>query len=236
MLPAPLQGVPALLPWLERLLNQLHALLASLDAQIEHLELELLHLRTAATRLRLDLAAPAQDARHWLELWRLRLETRPWPGPVTELRLCSGPLIAAARQPRDLFDTGPGAEDRARLIERLRARLGHSAVQGLQALADHRPEHSWRCCEPGTAAAASVAAERPLWLLLSPQPLSNARCGSGPPAGLDLLQGPERIEGGWWDGADVSRDYYRADEAGGGSVWVYRDRRSDRWYRHGRFA
>lgn len=233
-LPAPLQGVPALLLWLERLLHQLQGLLAGLDAQVEYLELELLHLRAAATRLRVDLAAPAQDASHWLELWRLRLEAQPWPEAVTGLRLCSGPLIAAARQPRDLFDTGPGAEDRARLIERLRARLGPSAVQGLQALADHRPEHSWRCCEPGLAASAAVAAPRPLWLLPRPEPL--AVLPHTPPEGIELLHGPERVEGGWWDGADVSRDYYRGREPDGGSAWIYRDRRSGRWYRQGRFA
>lgn len=234
VLPAPLQGVPALLPWIERLLQQLQGLLTDLDAQVEYLELDLQHLRAAATRLRLELAAPAQDTHHWLELWRLRLEAQPWPESVTGLRLCSGPLLAAARRPRDLFDAAAGTEDRARLIERLRARLGQPAVQGLQVLADHRPEYSWRCCEPGLAARAAAAAPRPLWLLPRPEPLAGA--SDLPPRGIELLHGPERIEGGWWDGDDVARDYYRAREPDGSRSWLYRDRRSGRWYRQGRFA
>ena len=27
---------------------------------------------------------------------------------------------------------------------------------------------------------------------------------------LELLEGPERIESGWWDGGDIARDYYVA--------------------------
>ena len=33
-------------------------------------------------------------------------------------------------------------------------------------------------------------------------------------ARLELLAGPERIESGWWDGADVQRDYYVAQRCG----------------------
>jgi protein ImuB len=34
--------------------------------------------------------------------------------------------------------------------------------------------------------------------------------------------GPERIESGWWDGADVRRDYYLVETRSGQQGWAYR--------------
>jgi protein ImuB len=87
---------------------------------------------------------------------------------------------------------------------------------------------------------------RPLWLLPSPEPLEQQRgrpCRCGP---LELLQGPERIESGWWDGADISRDYYRARDSRGALLWIYRvfpgqlparsSHGAHRWFLHGIFG
>jgi hypothetical protein len=48
-----------------------------------------------------------------------------------------------------------------------------------------------------------------LWLLVEPHLLEDGDqpCFEGV---LELEQGPERIESGWWDGRDVRRDYYVA--------------------------
>jgi protein ImuB len=58
--------------------------------------------------------------------------------------------------------------------------------------------------------------------------------------GLRLLQGPERIESGWWDGRQVQRDYYVAALPDGTRLWVYRDRSdaaaTPRWFVHGLFG
>ena len=48
------------------------------------------------------------------------------------------------------------------------------------------------------------------------------------PTALNCSAGPERIESGWWDGADVARDYYLARDAQGARQWVFRDLRSGR--------
>ena len=42
--------------------------------------------------------------------------------------------------------------------------------------------------------------QRPGWLLNEPTLLAEP--------GVQILMGPERIESGWWDGADIRRDYY----------------------------
>jgi protein ImuB len=72
---------------------------------------------------------------------------------------------------------------------------------------------------------------RPLWLLRDPEPLP------WPCEALQRLEGPERIETGWWDGADVARDYYIACAPSGAEVWVYRERLPPHgWWLHGVFG
>lgn len=47
--------------------------------------------------------------------------------------------------------------------------------------------------------------------------------------------GPERIETGWWRGRTVCRDYWRVETETGQHFWIYRDRRTTRWWLHGEF-
>lgn len=49
------------------------------------------------------------------------------------------------------------------------------------------------------------------------------------------LQGPERIETGWWYGAMQQRDYYRMQLENGAWIWCYWDYRHKAWYLHGIF-
>jgi len=55
------------------------------------------------------------------------------------------------------------------------------------------------------------------------------------PCAPQQIDSAERIEGGWWDGGDVSRDYYHA-ELHGGRFWVYQDRNSQSWFLQGIWA
>jgi protein ImuB len=47
--------------------------------------------------------------------------------------------------------------------------------------------------------------------------------------------GPERIETGWWRGADVRRDYYVVTTQAGNRFWLFRRRDDGRWFLHGCF-
>ena len=124
-------------------------------------------------------------------------------------------------------DAGADAEDWARLTERLRARLGHDSVYGLATHPDHRPEHAWRRVEPGEWDPHDFRqpGPRPLWLL---QPKTI------PQDSFELLVGPERIESGWWDGDEASRDYFIARLPNESLIWVYRE--AGEWFLHGLFA
>ena len=78
---------------------------------------------------------------------------------------------------------------------------------------------------------------RPLWLLHAPQELDSQRGRPRHGGALQLLAGPERIESGWWDGADVQRDYYSAKDTKGTCLWIYREcAEPRRWFLHGIFG
>jgi protein ImuB len=226
-LPAPVAQAEALLFGARRLLVQLEGLLAARQEGIRAFRLVLLH-EEGRTALDVGLASMARDASRLAQVLRERLAALALPAAVTAMRLeASGfaPLPGAAA---GMFgDPAGAAEDWARLLERLRARLGHGAVHGLAALPDHRPEHAWRRVEPGEwdPRAAPAPGPRPLWLL-EPRRL--------PEGGFTTLAGPERIESGWWDGDDAKRDYFVARLPDASLAWVYRE--AGEWYLHGLFA
>jgi protein ImuB len=124
------------------------------------------------------------------------------------------------------------------LIDRLTARMGPDAIDGICLWADYRPEQSWRVCEPGDYTDIKPPDDlRPLWLLQEPVALRQGRRGLYWQGELKTLRGPERIESGWWDGRDVARDYYIMENSRHERVWVYQERRGQkRWYLHGIFA
>lgn len=84
---------------------------------------------------------------------------------------------------------------------------------------------------------ALTCGSRPLWLLREPQCLEVANGRPRHAGSLRLIDGPERLETGWWDGGDISRDYYVARDARGGRLWIYRERLPPhRWFLHGLFG
>ncbi len=207
------------------------------------------HATTAeATDLLVQLAEPALDPAHLQLLLRERLAHCQLAAPTLELRLVCRHLVQAGAPNGELFPTrASDNEGLARLLERLRARLGDTQVLRLQPVADHRPEQASRTVPaqgrgadgvrgPAWAAAAGVLAassavgrvlplHRPAWLLPDPQPLAQRDALpllAGRP--LQLLSGPERIEAGWWDSAPAARDYFIAQASDGALVWVWRSR------------
>jgi len=237
----------AILRHLEPLLADLERFLRSRQAAVLQLRLALRHRpdpfdgRPRTTPLVLRLAAPEFAAARFLPLLGEYLARLALPAPVIAIVLRSGELQPCAVHSASLWQPGEhggGAEHESpALIERLRARLGPEAVYGLRLVDEHRPERAWHVAEPRIEAAGIAVhaghgrCHRPLWLLPAPQPLAQ---GS---QALRLLDGPERIESGWWDGGDVARDYYTARDAGGALLWVFRERRPPHgWFLHGLFG
>jgi protein ImuB len=238
LMPGTVENVEALLFALQRLVTELCGALRARVAGVAGLELLLLHPGTEATRVGFGLVAPSRDARHLLELFREQLARVTLPAPVEALRLRAPKLAALAAASLDLFGSRQADNETATvLVERLRARLGRNAVRGVRGVAEHRPERAYAWSEPGEGGAVADSAERPCWLLPKPLPLETR---DGQPwfgGTLELEDNVERIESGWWDGADIARDYFVARNGQGERYWVYRDLPQARqWWLHGVFG
>ena len=241
------------------LLARLVAWAQARNGRIAACTLHMLHERqrqvlAPPTVLHLALAEPALEAAHLQALLRERLARTALHAPTLELRLYCADLVPGQAPNGELFPCAAAqAEGLARLLERLRARLGDDQVRCLVPVADHRPECSSRqlpaqarsgspAAADGPALAADLPLHRPAWLLPEPLPLAERDALpllQGQP--LQLLSGPERIEAGWWDGQGVARDYFIALASDGSLVWVWRARLAAppgevNWYLQGRFA
>lgn len=237
----------------EILLAICHELLLSLERFLlqrqlgtQRLSFSFFHLRAPATRVTLGTARAERLAGHWLELLRMRFERVTLAEPVIAVELRGGRNQALQAETGRLGFHARSCSRRVRysitqLAERLVARIGDRAVHGLITVAEHRPQRAWRE-QPLAARAAQGGVspphpERPLWMLPEPAPLpaeQGCPLHNGP---LRLVEGPERLETGWWDEDGIARDYYTAVNPQGMRLWVFRNRsRSADWYLHGFFG
>lgn len=208
---------------LRRLLRDFSAFLAGRDGGAQCFTLAFEHERGVPTEIRIGLLAPERDPELLFAIARARLDRTRLREPVCGLRMVSDELPAFTPTRRDLFDTRPQqAVTWDALRERLRARLGEQAVQGLAMHPDHRPERAWRTHAgvdaPRGSSISRVADEplppRPTWLLTRPIPLRESVAR--------IIAGPERLESGWWDGGDMRRDYYVIETASHQRAWAFR--------------
>ena len=234
---------------LRPLLDELEQFLRSRQRGITALQCRFHHYRAAPTICALRLAAPEADAARLQSLLRERLANVRLPEPVRRCELRGGALTERPLASRPLWSPGERghapANEMPALIEHLRARLGAQAVYGIGCVSEHRPENAWRVTEPALAPVVSAADagsvglpfRRPPWLLHAPQELDSQRGRPRYGGVLELLAGPERIESGWWDGADARRDYYVARDARGARFWIYRECvGAGKWFLHGLFG
>jgi protein ImuB len=226
-LPSEVIHAEGLLFGARRLLAQLEGLLSARQEGIRGFRLVLLQ-RGQSTAIDVGLASPARSVERCTQLLRERLSAILLREPVEAIALEAGDFVALHGRSVGMFGDPAGeAEGWARLLERLRARLGHDAVCGLATQPDHRPEHAWRRVEPGEWDPRDWRhpGARPLWLLEA----RKIQEGEFTP-----LSGPERIEAGWWDGDEARRDYFIARLPNASLAWVYRE--NGAWYLHGFFA
>ena len=238
-LPSPVEETEALLFAVRRLVVELAGFLNGRGVGVSRLRCDLVHDDAPPTSVVLGLACTRQ-IEHIMNVLRERFSREQLPDRVEAIRLVSEEIAPLAAKEGDFFPgAGKDGEAGARLIERLRARLGEEAVHVLACQADHRPERAWSEAPVLSSTMSSrkndvnvsVSPSRPFWLLSVARPL-----GVDPAAAqLKLKSGPERIETGWWDGDDVGRDYFVGCTARGEELWLYRDRKGE-WFVHGVFA
>jgi protein ImuB len=229
-------------------------LLWELDARRSNaLHVDAHHRGDQQGRLELRTAQATQDMAHLQRLLGEQLARVTLPAPVLYLRLRTLQTQALSGESWSLLPEDQRKGDSLhQMLERLSARLGKAQVLCARPNADHVPERmqDWQpWTDAKVDAGATIhpeAALLPTWLLAKPQRLTVQQGSPQYHGPLTLLNGPQRLESGWLEGAPVLRDYFVAHSALAGLVWVYADRMQERssnapdaavgWYLHGLFA
>lgn len=262
-LPWRLDDALALMPHAEHLLRSACAWLSGHQAGLSSLRLGWQHDAMRARdcppggELLLRSAELTRSVEHLQGLLREHLAQLSLPAPVAELRVAVD-HIEPLRPPNadlrlDEHARTPAREPLGLLLERCAVRLGPARVCQSRPQADARPEAMqtlgpWSAPASGTARTPppeiAWAGPQPSWLLEPPLRLVMSRSSAGSAqerpiyqGELQLLLGPQRVEGGWWGwpgqalpsvpGAQppqVQRDYYLARNPQGQLLWIFRAR------------
>ncbi|QDP00586.1 Y-family DNA polymerase [Thalassotalea sp. PS06] len=202
------------------------------DKRCSQLNIEL-HLRdTDSVHFQVHSAEGAYQAKQWLGLSQLTLESIKVTAPVIAISVEARQVRGNDFQMMDMFSKHCGAISANELVSRLQAKLGKQNVHGIRVVDDHRPEIANASCPPlqkVSKAATPDAAHtslRPSFILPRPMPVKEK---------INIQHGPERIVAGWWDKQPVVRDYFIARNPTGQWLWVYRTP-AQKWFVHGLFS
>ena len=251
----------------ETLLEKLERFLLTRQVAVQHIQFSFFHLRSPATDLALGCVQADRAVEHWLQLLKLKFERLDFGEPVIAIQLCGGKSETFAAKTGALpFSKRARRQHNApitHLAERLSARIGDASVHGVMTIAEHRPQYAWQrrdavdevphcavvpACQDhqpddfvhGMQRNNSLMLRRPLWMLQEPRLLATENGLPVCEGALQLLDGPERLETGWWDDDGIARDYFIARNPQGVHFWVYRNRSGKRdkegWYLHGMFG
>lgn len=207
-------------------------------------------------------AQPMQSVAHFARLLSEHLERTRLLAPVGDIELVAAEVAPVVECSRSFLpettSKGAGIE---LALERIQARLGSDSVRRPVLRQDHRLE--WMQCwesalpfsSPSTQGAPAPACGSkahalplPTWLLREPLRLPEREHVPIYQGRLQMLLGPDRVEGGWWHrsseeaGAqplNVQRDYWLALSPHAGLLWIYQERLAGEqtaWFLHGHFG
>ncbi len=220
-----------------RLLQDLEGFLYARQWQVASLHVGLGYRDKHKDWLMIGNGSPEYQAKVWLDLIMLRLEQIQLQQPVTSLHIKGRQYSPWQAHTASLFEERKhGALTPGQLLGRLQNKLGNHAVQQLQLHDDYRPEQAASSVQAqqlnlnNQAKQMVVNAPRPSILLPLPQALPHK-----PRYGWLYIQGPERIQSGWWDNHAICRDYFIARNPQGQLCWLFRNHQEE-WFLHGYFA
>jgi len=185
---------------------------------------------------------------HWqlffdLTLIQLEQHQLPFEVDTLELRCTNTSPLQNATDVLDFNHTRKSdrrTRDFAITAAKLKARLGDAAIFKLSYVDSYLPEASNSqiplADQPNQILPpAHTKGLRPTWLL--PQPIAMEKRGDNLywRGSVELLVGPERIQGNWWS-KPIARDYFLARRSDHLRLWIYRDLHSQQWYVQGIFG
>jgi len=250
----------------QELFVRLERFLLTRQMAVQRVLFSFFHLQAPATHLTLGCVQADRAVQHWFDLLKIKFDRLGLPAPVIAIQLRAGRTQGFSAETDTLpFNEQAKRQNKlsiTHLAERLSARIGDESVHGITMVAEHRPQYAWRrqdvcgdvvhCANVSGHGAGhepsrlldesqrnnSLKLRRPLWMLREPKLLATEEglpvCGGT----LQLLDGPERLETGWWDDDGIARDYFVARNSKGVHLWVYRNRNreSHPWFLHGIFG
>lgn len=200
-------------------------------------------------------AAPTQNVEHFARLLAEHLAKVELLAPAGDLELRADAVEPLEEQSHSLIPDPAHQSASVRLaLERIQARLGEDCIRRPQLCADHRLEwmQQWSAQEPRRSAKPQPLHGLPLptWVLAPPLQLVERENRPHYQGRLQLLLGPDRVEGGWWDrDADstsngeptrnVQRDYWLALSPHAGLLWIFQARLAGEktaWFLHGHYG
>lgn len=246
-LDTPSNHKPTVLRSVNRLLIKLENWLNQYQLACGRLELVLYTERykdhPTSTCLELQMARSCWRSQDFLPVWQEQFQALQLQAAVQSLVLQAQQLHPRQTQASSLFpDAHHWQEQDQQLLERLQARLGAERIFTPAAQASYLPEQANQWLPLPTRQSpheTSPALQRPCWMLDPAQPLQHdhqSPCLDN--QRLRLVQGPERVQTGWWSGVGhQQRDYFIALSPQGRLYWVYRDLNQEQaWYLHGVFG
>lgn len=200
-------------------------------------------------------AEPTQNVEHFARLLGEHLAKVELLAPAGELEILATEVQPIVEESRSLIpEVANRAQSTKLALERIQARLGDGAVRLPQLTADHRLEcmQEWGSTEARLASKSDLVHELPLpsWVLDKPIRLIERANRPIYQGTLQLLLGPDRVEGGWWHRGheegngeeiplNVQRDYWVARSEHAGLLWIFQARLAGdqtAWFLHGHYA
>ena len=235
--------------------------LAEAGVGARRLALNFYRLDGVVLTLEAGMAQASRDPRHLARLFAERLERIDPDLGIEDMRL-TALLVEPLGNEQMPLDRGGSVKSAdatlAALVDRLENRLGTGAVGRYCPRDSHIPERATErvpALSPGTGGTPwHPERPRPIRLLPHPEPIeATAPIPDDPPVQfrwrrrvhrVRAADGPERILGEWWRGADddaMLRDYYCVEDEEGRRFWLYRAGlhqagTTPRWFLHGFFA
>ena len=213
---------------LKRLLQELEQFLYQRQKVIRQLTIELQHRDIEPTSVPLKLASDSWRESEFLNLLQLQMNRYPLTAPVIAIEMRALELFELTRDSGSLLTKGVAHQQTVtELVSRLQARLGEKAVYSPQLSSDPRPLiNEQRAAQMTTLTVQRHAPRRPLWLLTEPELVQIEH--------WQLLEGPERIQSGWWSTSEVCRDYWLAKDEQQRLGWLFFEK--SHWFLQGWFS
>lgn len=219
------QAQGLLFPMRRALLN-LEAYLLSRQQVCEKLLIKLEHRNGQVSLLTVSAVRGSYRQQDWITLVQLQLDNFKLIDPVISLTVRASGFLTMEASHQDLVGDRYYEADCDRMHSLLLARIGESNLQTLRPEVDPRPEVSSQLQPSHMIETTLFSRQWPCFLLSQPETIQASD--------YQIISGPERIEGGWWDANPTRRDYYIAQKDLQ-VLWIFR-RDDGHWFLHGIYS